>query len=59
MTRNEPAELHDFNVSLGAMQKAFGLLIAKFFRKDKLEEVIDQACDALARNARGWSDADE
>lgn len=44
------------NLSLGAMQKALAILIAKFFPRDKVEDVAKAAAHELIENAKEWID---
>jgi hypothetical protein len=45
----------DSNIALGAMQKALGLLIGKFFQPQDMGIVLDQVCAALRLNSKLWS----
>jgi|ERR1700687_35766 len=53
---DENRQFIDSNLSLAAMQKALGLLIAKFFPKDKIPEITEIISKALAHNAKEWMD---
>ena len=44
------------NIALGALQRSLGLVIAKVFRKDDLEPILDGICTALKVSAKEWSD---
>lgn len=48
----------DPNLSLSAMQKALALLIAKFFKKEQIEGVVEQVCWALKSNVNDWKKDD-
>lgn len=45
--RGEEPDYHNFNVSLGAVQKVLGLLIQEFFKGEYVNEAVEQTCIAL------------
>ena len=47
-------EMIDPNLSLGAMEKALCLLIARFFKEDQIEGVIDQVHAMMKENVNLW-----
>lgn len=49
----------DSNYSLAAMQKALCLLIAKFFKEEQLDQIIDQVYTVMKENVHLWKGNNE
>jgi hypothetical protein len=43
------------NIALGAVQKALGLIIAKFFVMDQVKQITEGVCKNLKFNTKLWS----
>ena len=52
-------QVRDMNISLGAMQKAFALMLASYFKKAHIDEITDQCCVVLKANVKLWCKDDE
>lgn len=47
------------NLSLGAIQRALCLLIAKFFKEEQLDQIIDQVYAMMKENVHLWKKDNE